>query len=182
MPGKLARTCRTSVLFVPEKVPEQLKRILVPIDFSDYSREALEQAVMLACQVPGTEVLAHHIYEVPVGYYKSGYTREQFQQRLQELSEEHYQSFITKISPLACPVRPLFSCDDEEDKSALICKTAIAKDVDLMVIGAKGHTALSVFLLGSLTEKLLRHYLNVPVLVVKKPHEELGFLDTVLLE
>ncbi len=35
VPGKLARTCRTSVLFVPEKVPEQLRRILVPVNFSD---------------------------------------------------------------------------------------------------------------------------------------------------
>jgi nucleotide-binding universal stress UspA family protein len=182
VPHKLARTSRTSILFVPEKVPEKLRRILVPIDFSDYSREALQQALHIAAQVPGVEVLAQHVYAVPFGYYKSGYNQTEFKQRLFEIAQEQFKAFIAKIPSLEVPVEPVYTCDEEDDMPASICRKAVAENTDLLIIGAKGHSALSVFLLGSVTEKLLRHYINVPVLVVKKPDEELGFLDTVMLE
>ena len=50
---------------------------------------------------------------------------------------------------------------------------------NLIVMGAKGHSALASFLLGSVTEKTLLHMKDVPLLVVRPPVVE---KDTVQAE
>lgn len=53
----------------------RLKRILVPIDFSECSRKALQYAVPFAKQF-GAEVLCLHVIEIPYGAGESGFVTE----------------------------------------------------------------------------------------------------------
>lgn len=48
---RLARRAVCSLLIVPEGAATESNKILVPIDFSDYSRNALEQAITIATRV-----------------------------------------------------------------------------------------------------------------------------------
>nr|HAD50716.1 universal stress protein [Algoriphagus sp.] len=45
---RLARRASCSLLIVPENSQPKVQKILVPSDFSDYSKDALEEAIMIA--------------------------------------------------------------------------------------------------------------------------------------
>ena len=75
---KLARKLPCSILFVPEGANPWYKKILVPIDFSENSKDAMDVAVAFGVANAMKEISCLHIYSVPNGYYKTGKSFEEF--------------------------------------------------------------------------------------------------------
>jgi nucleotide-binding universal stress UspA family protein len=69
---KLARKAPCSVLFVPEGTKAWYTKILVPVDFSENAKDAMEVAVAFALASGIKEIQCLHIFSVPIGYYKTG--------------------------------------------------------------------------------------------------------------
>jgi nucleotide-binding universal stress UspA family protein len=63
----------------------------------------------------------------------------------------------------------------EADVAQALQETVMTQGVDLIVMGARGHSTAAALLLGSLTEKLI-WMTTVPLLVVKDKGERVGFL------
>ena len=177
LPVKVARKAPCGVLIVPEAVGSQIKNILVPVDFSKISADAMDIATALASalDVPGIFLL--HVYRVPAGYYKTGKTCETFSEIMKKHIQKHYQEFIDRCDLRGITVTPLFRSGIEPAK--MINKVVYEQRIDLVVIGARGRRNDSAALLGDVTEQVIWSA-RMPLMVVKKEGSGLRLLDALL--
>lgn len=174
LPVKIARKAPCSVLVVPEDVKPSIKKILVPIDFSENSLRAVDVALAFASSKPNLSIQFLHVYQLPIGYSKTGKTDIQFGEIMKSNAIKSYIEFIKKIDLKDVPNAVEFVLDD---KPAKAIKRAIESDkIDLIVLGARGMSENAGILLGSVTENLLLTT-NVPLIAVKKKGEGLKFLE-----
>ena len=167
---KLARKTNRPVLIIPEKSKEYMNHILVPIDFSDSSMEALQTALAIRKHVNASAKITFiHIYELPdFSTYRISRRPEQIQNQVREDRQIALDQFIENAG----------LAEDKSIKGVVIEKNnpGIAhylldfskdNDVDFIVMGAKGHTAFENFLLGSVAENLLTQNNEIPTLLVR---------------
>jgi nucleotide-binding universal stress UspA family protein len=178
---KLLRTGRVSVLFVPENAEPKLNHIVVSVDFSEYSLMALERILNSALPRPEVRITCLHAYQVPTGYITLGMSYEAFDERMKGFAVDKFQQVLARFPDLAdrATLR-LVKQENEDDIGELVVLEAKRAKADMLVIGAKGKSAAALFVLGSVTEKILRHNDDIPMIVYKKSKEEIGFLDALL--
>ena len=150
----------------------QLRKILVPTDFSGCANFALPYAATIA-RATGATIVCLHVVEpiVPaVGY--SGLAEPM---PIADISEQLEDSAERELPQLA-------GCDEfsglniEEvivhgDAAAEIVRVASEREVDLIVVSSHGRTGLGRIIFGSTAEAVVRHA-SCPVLVVKPPPQE----------
>ena len=73
-------------------------------------------------------------------------------------------------------VKPLFKLLEKSAQDEIL-NTAGNHQVDLLVMGSKGQTKMSLALLGSNTMKVVKANDSIPLLIVKKEGENLDFID-----
>jgi nucleotide-binding universal stress UspA family protein len=144
--------------------PITLERILVPVDFSDCSLDALEYAVVVAQQAKASLLLLHVLEPVSYGLdFTLGHsrTREQERQswtkRLEELVSTHQHSHV----PMEFQLRGGLPADS-------ILDSARTLPCDLIVMGTHGRRGISHSISGSVAEAVLRKAL-CPVIAVRSP-------------
>ena len=152
----------------------RIKNILVPTDFSDFSRYALDYAITIAQAFKANIILIH-------------------------VTPEKEMDSIRQISPYLEPgrIEELLKGRESEDKKKLdgflppemqkgitaetshkvgtpfleIIKAAKQKEVDLIVMATHGRSGLSHILFGSVAEKVVRKS-TCPVLSIRPPEHE----------
>lgn len=176
--SRLARRANCSFLMVPEGSSFDLERILVPIDFSEYSRIALLNAINLAKFVPHeVEIYAQNIYQVPTGYHYAGKTFEEFAVIMRENAMKDFQSFIRTVDTDGKEIKPIYSHDDNEDFVSDVRDEAENIGASLIIVGAKGQTSASALLIGSKAERLVNMDTKSSMLVVRNKGEKSGFKE-----
>lgn len=177
---KLLHHSPCSVLFVPETYSLDIRHVLVPTDFSEYSRQALKAAIKISSAIHGDTIHVLNLFEVPLGHEKIGLTYEQSAAEMRRYAEEDMQKFMADLdlkgNNLATHVMDL----DGHEKAHLIRDCLQKLDCQLLVIGSKGRSNLANLFMGSLTEKLIKLNLGVPLLVIKKKNESLGFFQALI--
>lgn len=131
----------------------QLKQILIPIDFSDYSDQALRWGVSLAQKYGAQLLLLHVIPEVLEEVSARESAGEQLvidltaevEAQLHEIARQGLKEGV------AVDVRVA----DGEPADAIL-RMARQEKVDLIVMGTHGRTGLSHLLLGSTAEAVVR--------------------------
>ena len=175
---KLARRAPCSVLFVPEGAEAWYKKILVPIDFSKNSEDAMEVAIAFALASGINEIECLHVYSVPPGFYKTGKSYEQFAEIMKGHAEKKCEEFIKKIDLKGVSPVPKFRLNDNGYRS--IWEEILEKrEIHLLIMGARGRKAGAGVLLGSVTEHLIKTT-TVPLLAVKEKGAGMGLLDALL--
>lgn len=165
---RLARRASCSLLIVPENSNPKVKRILVPSDFSDYSKDALEEAIEITEKNGGkSEILCQNVYSVPSGYHFTGKTYEEFSAIMLKHAEVNYKKFIRKIDTKGYKIKPLYTKDEDDDPVIDIINKAQEIEANLIIIGAKGRTAATALFIGSLAERLIQVNNKVPLLVTR---------------
>ncbi len=146
-----------------------LRKILVPIDFSDCSRKALAYAVPLAKQFAARITLLN---VMPANYFvgsefgpvdfpvPEGEWRENTSRELDLLA----QKTVGNAVPFAVSVR-------QGQPAYEIASCAKEIDADLIVLSTHGRTGLRHVLVGSVAENVVR-YAPCPVLVVREEEHE----------
>ena len=144
----------------------RLRRIVVPIDGSKSSAEALPYAARLT-QRFGAEVVLLHVLEppaIPVELQQAlqvqgvdETAQHEARDHLLRLSRERFSSH----TPTSVLVRVGVPFKE-------ITKSARSLKADLIVLTTHGHTGLSRVLLGSTAERVVRHA-DCPVLTVRAP-------------
>lgn len=173
--SRIARKCPCSLLLVTENFDAKIQTILVPVDFSEHSFLAVNQALRIA-EKANSEMRFSHAYSVPIGYYKTGKTYEEFARIMKGHAENELQQFLLKHNfPANIPCEYLLMDDGKQDE--LIYGHAKREHTDLIVIGSKGRTDASAMLIGSLAEKLVYKDVDIPVLIVKNKGENMSFLE-----
>jgi nucleotide-binding universal stress UspA family protein len=172
---RVVRHAPCPVLTVPSQIPGErvneasvfrLKKILVPIDFSETSAQALPYAAAMARQFDAEIILLHVVEPLLIpaglGYMRSG---------VRDTDRNSEQ--IAKTN-LHCVSEEFFG---ESDCARIMARTgaphreitAAAKELgaDLIVLTTHGYTGLKHVLLGSTAEQVVRHA-DCPVMVVRR--------------
>jgi nucleotide-binding universal stress UspA family protein len=143
-----------------------LKKILVPLDFSEPSNKAVTYGLALAEQFDAKLILAHIVSESTALLYA-------FPTELPEVEKEQYaraKQAINKLVPVERAARLNLQTIVKIGKieAELL---GIVKDeaVDLVVLGTHGRRQMGRWFIGSITEHMLR---KVPVPVLTVSHVE----------
>jgi nucleotide-binding universal stress UspA family protein len=142
-----------------------ITRIVVPVDGSDFSRFAAEQAAHLA-QAYGAELTLLHVVDEQVLEDLAQAGNHDRVQQVREQLRENGQIYLRDAARFAdehqAAHRELIA---EGDPCAVICDTAAAPDVDLIVMGKIGRRGARRILMGSVTRRVIEST-DKPVLVV----------------
>jgi len=141
------------------------KRILVPVDGSDYAETALEFVVE---NTPDATVILFHVINPAEAGYSAEATVPSFSEgwyeEKQELSEELFDQLeavadaagvadVERVLEVGRPTQAIVDYADEHD-------------IDQVVMGSHGRSGMSRILLGSVAETVVRRA-TVPVTVVR---------------
>ncbi|MBW3546285.1 MAG: universal stress protein [Bacteroidetes bacterium] len=175
------KAANRSVLLVPEVLPRQMDKVLVPIDFSDHSLWALQQDIKIQknSDLP-LEIKCQHVYELPSGWHSTGKSEQEFSDIMRKHAEENAQKFMQKLPPEYRDIPFVFTRDDNHDPVQEIYHQAVLEQADLIIIGSKGKSAAAAVLMGSVADRLAQFAKNIPVLIVKDRNENIGFLQALL--
>ncbi|MFD2550588.1 universal stress protein [Bizionia sediminis] len=140
-----------------------MNKIIVPVDFSEYSEYALETAAILA-KKNNSEILALHMLEMSDAVLSRSDSNAQLEAVfLLELAKKKFSEFLDKpylegvhITPLVKQYKVFSEVND----------VAKEYDVDLIIMGSQGTSGIKEYFVGSNTEKVVR-YSDIPVLVIK---------------
>jgi len=150
----------------------QLKKILVPTDFSDHSERAAAYAVELAKRYEADEIHCIHVSDIPAdllatsAYYMTG-PSEQFVEQVREEGRKSLEAFARKNFKDR-PVQTVFL---EGRPFVEIIRYARENQIDLIVISTHGRSGIKHALFGSVAEQVVRKA-PCPVLVVKRDERD----------
>lgn len=177
--GKIVRLSHTGVMFVPESARSDIKKILVPVDFSPYSAMALRHALQLADKT-GADVSCQHVYQLPVSYFPVIRNQARVRIEAEKDADREYRRFLKPLNLSPAEVPCHYSIEDGQGISHHIHTHAIRLQPDLIVVGSKGRTDAAALLLGSVAERLTQDDQQIPVVVVKNKERTKTLLELLL--
>lgn len=137
-----------------------VRKILVPVDFSPCSEAALAQAVELSERYFGAAVDVLHVWELPrtlVGdnlTIVSGGTHRSLEEHARIQVMKEMEEFLAGVeSRKSVQIRRLH---EPGDPVRTILEVARKGDYDLIVLGTHGRTGMAHDYLGSIAEKVVR--------------------------
>lgn len=179
---RLARRASCNLLIVPETkevATPKAEKLLVPVDFSSYSKLALEQAIDFATKTPTVkEIVCQNVYSVPAGYHYTGKSFEEFGEVMKKNAQSNFKKFIKKIDAKGYSIGEEYSLDTNENLASDIYDLAAKIHPDFIFIGAKGRTAAAALFLGSLAEKMVNDQMNHPLLITRYKGKSAGLIET----
>jgi nucleotide-binding universal stress UspA family protein len=126
-----------------------MRNVLVPVDFSDTSMNAVTYATKMLTGVYGVNLVLYHMYEKP----------EQAETAWKELKKLRASLFDVGI------VKTIEHAEPGRDLTACLEKFVKENKIDLVIMGIKGRTKLEQKIIGNHTLELI--YKNLcPVLIV----------------
>ncbi|HEY4271921.1 MAG TPA: universal stress protein [Candidatus Udaeobacter sp.] len=147
----------------------RIKTILVPVDFSNCSREGLEYAIGFASEFGAKIIMVHATY---LGYVYSSegtaiYDILGLQKAARKTAERKMRELIRSVNFGAVKFETAFT-----DGSPVIDICAFAKnhDVDLIITSTHGLTGFKHVLVGSIAEHVVRHAPCSVLVVPSHPH------------
>jgi len=133
-----------------------VKKILAPIDRSGYKEQILAFATSLG-KAWGAEITAIHVIDPGRGV-PGGRVKEKEQEREEEAKREAEDLLVQSVDPLAQKEGVNIEVVEESDSAAKsIIGYAKKNNMDVIVIGTKGMTAVEDFFLGSVANNVIRH-------------------------
>lgn len=152
-----------------------MKKIIVPIDFSNYSEQALKSAANIA-RIKNAEIIALHMLELQeVSLSDSeNYQKEKIVFYL-KLAEKRFANFLNKDYLKGIKVTSIVKYHKVFKE---VNEIADSMNADLIVMGSHGVNGAKEYFIGSNTEKMIR-YANIPVLVIKNELADAYFEEVV---
>lgn len=146
-----------------------MKRILVPFDFSDFSKEALKFAVNFAKMQKAELVLLYAIH-IPVMFVPTlpeagalGYDPTFFKTMEDDATKE-FDKILEELDLPESAISYKILYGEVDDT---IVYESDVQHADLIIMGTAGHERLNGPFIGTTTEKVVRHA-KAPVLIIRK--------------
>ena len=157
----------------------EISNLLVPLDGSELAEKALLHAISLAQRYNSTLILVRVVALVPymmmpdpsidsMGYDATAYDYEMSRQ-LMEISHKETDAYLQAKQQeltdqgITCRTRHL-----EGDEAGGVVDTAVAENVDAIIMTSHGRSGFSRWMMGSVTERVLREA-PCPVFVIRQP-------------
>lgn len=184
--SRVAMLAPASVLMVPEGLALELKKIIVPVDFSESSRQALRSAMNILPSDGSIIALAVECDDEPWLDWPSDHGRVQ----------EHLNEFVDQVAPasgITCVVEPLARSStmlhrdgitpahriEGADVAWTIVEAAERMSASLIVMGTRGRTKSASVLLGSVTQQVIQQA-HCAVLALKGAGAPMNLAEAVL--
>jgi len=159
-PTKAARSAAASVPAL-----HRIKSILVPLDFSPPSKKALDYAVTFARQFKAKLTLLHVVEPVATPDFAASFPLAMENDKLMAAANRELEGAAKAAKiPRGVVEKTLVRFGRSFHEIADAART---RKVDLIIISTHGYTGLKHALLGSTTERVVRHA-PCPVLVVRQ--------------
>jgi nucleotide-binding universal stress UspA family protein len=156
---RLAMVSPSSVWLIPEGSPAKISNILVPIDFSDHSADAVAVAIDIARAAGLDRLRAVHVFFDPSTIRYDEHVAE-----IRGQEQAAFERFIEPIDRHGIEVEPVFI---EGTRTAQdILRLADHSDTDLVVMNTRGRSQAASVLLGSVTSDTMAAT-KIPLLAVK---------------
>ncbi len=176
---KIIRKATSNIFIVPETETTNFNKILVPIDFSEYSKYSIEKAVNIA-QVSKGRIILQNIYEVPTGYSKSGKSFLEFAKIMQKNAKDQCEKFLQNFDFKNIPYEIKYTLNDCGSTSKIIEATINNVQPDLLVLGSKGKNKFSAILVGSTAESLIgKRKIDIPILLTRIKTQSVSIWDAI---
>ncbi len=154
---------------LPAAPPLGIRMILVPIDFSLHSKNALKYAVPMARQFRAAVRLVYvvepTVYPADLGFGQV--VLPGVEEELREKGGEELQALIQKEIGKTVPASWTVRTGNPHQE---ILREAEDANVDLIVVATHGHSGVEHMLFGSTADRIVRHA-RCPVLTIR-PQEE----------
>lgn len=144
--------------------PVELRRILVPVDFSDCSLDALEYAVIIAQRAKASLTLLHVLEPVSYGLDFT-FPHPEKRERMREALTGQLDGLVSSLASAKVTATYLLRGGLPNDS---ILEAARTGPADLIIMGSHGRRGLSHAFYGSVAESVLRQT-HCPVLTVRSP-------------
>jgi nucleotide-binding universal stress UspA family protein len=161
--GAIASGCvrhaQSSVLLVRQGHPGAFKRVVACVDFSETSREAVDQAIRVSAQ-DGSELHVLHVHSEPRTLF--GFNTRSAMTPLDAAKErdrlrEKLLGFCESLGAEAVWARERVVAIEASSHGRGIIDYATGVGADLVVLGVRGRTNLRDLVLGSTAERVLRN-------------------------
>jgi len=145
-----------------------LRRILVPVDFTETSDRALGYAIELARKFEAT-ITVMHAYQIPVyGFPDAAYiTASEIATQISNAAQTRLDAIIETNKTSGVQMNAILRDGVPWEE---VNNVAAETHADLIIIGTHGRRGLARALLGSVAENVIRTS-TVPVLVIHGPRE-----------
>ncbi|MBA3663095.1 MAG: universal stress protein [Bacteroidetes bacterium] len=151
-----------------------IKKILVPIDFSETAANALKQAVLIAKSNQASIKLVHAVHSVYItGSELTVPTSEAFYNKIQKTAEQRLKEMTQGIAGIAITYEVKMGSVDK-----IVNYTASKEKFDLIIMGTHGTSGAKEFFIGSNAYKVV-HNATCPVMTIQKKIKA-GFKNIVL--
>ena len=173
---QIIREAACSIAFLPNLHSDGFRKVITPLDFSDGSKRSLQTMLQWQKYDKDLQIFPVNVYEVPLGYSKTGKSFEEFAEIMKGHAQEEWGFFKEELDasqPLTCE----FILDKRDNHAKQLFDYALMKKGDLIVIGSKGRTRAASLLLGSVAVKLLDMNCYMPMIIVKNQQKNMGFLQ-----
>jgi nucleotide-binding universal stress UspA family protein len=150
--------------------------LLVAVDFTPFSEEALFFAGQLAEKLKAQLLVLHVIHdpaEAP-GFYAQKGKKKKFLKSMEEAAEEMMEEFLLKMRqayPDQVPIKKAKSLLVVGTPVTRIVEIAEKKQASMIIMGSHGRTGLAHLLVGSKVQRVVQ-LSPVPVTVVKTPRKK----------
>ncbi|MFC4873550.1 universal stress protein [Negadavirga shengliensis] len=161
--SKVVRLTSSNTLFVPETSHPSFGKLVLALDFSDYTPRCVEVTEIIAGKT-GARILPVHVLKVGVQYFPYIGNKSELQKGLRKKAETNYHK-LQKKTGMDAKMEILE--DKEVPISMDIYNYAVRQGAHLIVVGNKGKSDDDDLLIGSVAERLIAHDKHLPVLVVK---------------
>jgi nucleotide-binding universal stress UspA family protein len=146
--------------------PPTVEKILMPIDRSEYKKKIVAYALSLS-KAWGAEITAIHVIDVGLGV---GYSKDEARkrERVQE-AKRPGEDLLNEIDHSAKKQRINIKKEVIEESYTVgnaIIEFAKKNNMDLIVIGTKGMTAVEEIFLGSVANDVI-HHAHCPVFAIR---------------
>lgn len=153
---RVIRNGNTPVLVAKDRATRNYQSVVVGVDFSVYSRKAVEFALNFA---PDAKVFLVHAYDVPfkaflTGSSTRGEVAKRHEQQFAQMVEQEFASFLAQVGGDQ-PKGRLERVIREGGPHEVIHEQAAQLRAELLVLGTHGRTGVSHAILGSVAEGFL---------------------------
>jgi nucleotide-binding universal stress UspA family protein len=175
IPRKIMKYVSSSILFIPESSRYQVKKALVPVDFSEQSANAVKLAHELTEENDGV-VIAQHVYNYPAQYFPY-IPEDDDEEKMNEYLTKKRDEFIDTYS-IPSNVEFEFSLNVEGSKMDQVYDLVIKEQIDIIVGVSKADKGVTSIFREDFTDKMAYFRFGVPLLIRKDKKKHRKFIDS----
>ncbi|MDO8549180.1 MAG: universal stress protein [Ignavibacteria bacterium] len=155
----------------------KINKVLVPIDFSDYSKSSLKYAVNFAKLFDASLILVYVIEPViyPPDFSMGQIAIPTLGLEMDKRAKEELDKLAEKEIPSGVSVKKIIKTGKPFVE---IIETAAEENVDIIIIATHGHSGVEHILFGSTAEKVVRKA-PCPVLTLREPAKGFKFKEEI---